>query len=141
MELRVSVPDGVKDDVVWRGDPKWGVTWKSVSCDVPGDIVGLFNNGYAGQIYFPERHVPGRQRDQRRHQRQLRVRILGLRQVGGRSARDADRRARSHRHGDDPRHERGQRRSAVPGDVSVEGRIAKEGEAVTPREGVAFLAG
>jgi hypothetical protein len=34
------------------GDPKSGVTWKSVSCDVSGDIVGLFNNGYAGQIYF-----------------------------------------------------------------------------------------
>jgi hypothetical protein len=35
-----------------NGDPKSGVTWKSVACAVTGNIVGLFNNGYAGQVYF-----------------------------------------------------------------------------------------
>jgi hypothetical protein len=34
------------------GDPTSGVTWQSVSCEVSGDIVGLFNNGYSGQVYF-----------------------------------------------------------------------------------------
>lgn len=35
-----------------NGDPMSGVTWKAVSCPVSGDIVGLFNNGYSGQVYF-----------------------------------------------------------------------------------------
>jgi hypothetical protein len=34
------------------GDPRSGVTWSAVSCDVTGDIVALYNGGYAGQIYF-----------------------------------------------------------------------------------------
>ena len=34
-----------------NGDPS-GVTWRSVSCPVDGDIVALFNAGYAGQVYF-----------------------------------------------------------------------------------------
>jgi hypothetical protein len=29
-----------------------GVTWKSVDCPVTGNIVAVFNNGYAGQVYF-----------------------------------------------------------------------------------------
>jgi hypothetical protein len=34
------------------GDATTGVTWKAVDCPVTGDIVGVYNNGYAGQIYF-----------------------------------------------------------------------------------------
>jgi expansin (peptidoglycan-binding protein) len=33
-------------------DPTSGVTWKAVDCPATGDIVGVYNNGYAGQIYF-----------------------------------------------------------------------------------------
>jgi hypothetical protein len=33
------------------GDPT-GVTWDAVACPVTGDIVGVYNNGYAGEIYF-----------------------------------------------------------------------------------------
>ena len=35
-----------------QGDPTSGITWNAVSCDISGDIVGLYNAGYAGQIYF-----------------------------------------------------------------------------------------
>jgi hypothetical protein len=35
-----------------NGDPKSGVTWKAVDCAVTGNIVGVFNGLYAGQIYF-----------------------------------------------------------------------------------------
>jgi hypothetical protein len=34
------------------GDVTSGVTWKPVACITSGDIVGVFNNGYAGQLYF-----------------------------------------------------------------------------------------
>jgi hypothetical protein len=29
-----------------------GVTWQAVACPTSGNIVALYNNGYAGQIYF-----------------------------------------------------------------------------------------
>ena len=35
-----------------NGDPKSGVTWKAVDCAVTGNIVGIFNGNYAGQVYF-----------------------------------------------------------------------------------------
>jgi hypothetical protein len=41
-----------------NGDPKSGVTWKAVSCQINGDIVALFNNGYAGQVYFQNVNFP-----------------------------------------------------------------------------------
>jgi hypothetical protein len=28
------------------------VTWQAVACPTSGNIVALYNNGYAGQIYF-----------------------------------------------------------------------------------------
>jgi hypothetical protein len=34
------------------GDATSGVTWRAVDCPISGDIVGVYNNGYAGQIYF-----------------------------------------------------------------------------------------
>jgi hypothetical protein len=34
------------------GDVTNGVTWKSVDCPVMNDIVSVYNNGQAGQIYF-----------------------------------------------------------------------------------------
>ncbi len=34
------------------GDATSGVTWKAVDCPVTGDIVAVYNNGYAGQLYF-----------------------------------------------------------------------------------------
>jgi hypothetical protein len=39
-------------------DPTSGVTWKAVDCPVTGDIVGVYNNGYAGQIYFQNVEFP-----------------------------------------------------------------------------------
>jgi hypothetical protein len=34
------------------GDATSGVTWKAVDCPATGDIVAVYNNGYAGQLYF-----------------------------------------------------------------------------------------
>jgi hypothetical protein len=34
------------------GDATSGVTWQAVACPTSGNIVALYNNGYAGQIYF-----------------------------------------------------------------------------------------
>jgi hypothetical protein len=34
------------------GDATNGVTWKAVDCPVTGNILAVFNNGFAGQIYF-----------------------------------------------------------------------------------------
>jgi hypothetical protein len=34
------------------GHPTSGVTWQAVACPTTGNIVGVYNNGYAGQIYF-----------------------------------------------------------------------------------------
>ena len=34
------------------GDATSGVTWQAVACPASGNIVALYNNGYAGQIYF-----------------------------------------------------------------------------------------
>jgi hypothetical protein len=34
------------------GDATSGVTWKAVDCPATGDIVGVYNNTYSGQIYF-----------------------------------------------------------------------------------------
>jgi expansin (peptidoglycan-binding protein) len=40
------------------GDATSGVTWSAVDCPVTGDIVGVFNNGYGGQIYFQNVSFP-----------------------------------------------------------------------------------
>ena len=34
------------------GHPTSGVTWQAVACPSTGNIVAVFNNGYAGQSYF-----------------------------------------------------------------------------------------
>jgi hypothetical protein len=34
------------------GNPTSGVTWQAVACPTSSNIVALYNNGYAGQIYF-----------------------------------------------------------------------------------------
>ena len=40
------------------GHPTTGVTWKTVSCPVTGNVVAQYNAGYAGQIYFQNVRFP-----------------------------------------------------------------------------------
>jgi hypothetical protein len=40
------------------GDATNGVTWDAVDCPVTGDIVAVYNNGYAGQLYFQDVAFP-----------------------------------------------------------------------------------
>jgi hypothetical protein len=40
------------------GDATSGVRWSAVDCPVSGNIVGVYNNGYAGQIYFQDVAFP-----------------------------------------------------------------------------------
>ena len=35
-------------------DAMSGVTWDAVDCPVTGGIVAVYNNGYAGQLYFQD---------------------------------------------------------------------------------------
>jgi hypothetical protein len=40
------------------GHPTSGVTWQAVACPASSNIVAVFNNGYAGQIYFQNTVFP-----------------------------------------------------------------------------------
>jgi hypothetical protein len=39
-------------------DATSGVTWETVDCPVTGNIVAVYNNGYAGQLYFQDVTFP-----------------------------------------------------------------------------------
>jgi hypothetical protein len=89
-------------------DPTSGVTWKAVDCPATGDIVGVYNNGYAGQIYFQNgRHGGWAHGD-------ASLRILGLRHGRGSAVGHSDRHAGTRREWNHPGRERRERGDAVP---------------------------
>jgi hypothetical protein len=57
IDLSLSAADAL-GMVGWDGNPKSGVTWKSVGCPATNNIYVTFNGGYQGQVYFQNLAFP-----------------------------------------------------------------------------------